>query len=90
MSPPRYGKGGALERDEALPTAASASQSTSYVHSAAFPWVAHSSIVIKKGFSKNKQEDTHEFFRFVTDGLQNSALAPYPKYALTCPVVWFG
>ncbi|WVF66606.1 hypothetical protein IAT40_001346 [Kwoniella sp. CBS 6097] len=30
---------------------------------------------IKKGFSKNRQEDTHEFFRFVTDGLQNTALA---------------
>ena len=36
---------------------------------------------IKKGFNKNRQEDTHEFFRFVTDGLQNTALAPYPKYA---------
>ncbi|WVR03142.1 hypothetical protein IAU60_000132 [Kwoniella sp. DSM 27419] len=34
---------------------------------------------IKKGFSKNKQEDTHEFFRFVTDGLQATALAGYPK-----------
>ncbi|WVQ72295.1 hypothetical protein IAR50_001845 [Cryptococcus sp. DSM 104548] len=34
---------------------------------------------IKKGFSKNKQEDTHEFFRFVTDALQNTALANLPK-----------
>lgn len=37
---------------------------------------------IKKGFSKNRQEDTHEFFRFVTDALQNTALAGYPKYVL--------
>lgn len=34
---------------------------------------------IKKGFSKHRQEDTHEFFRFVTDALQNSALAGKPK-----------
>ncbi|KIR51079.1 ubiquitin carboxyl-terminal hydrolase Ubp16 [Cryptococcus gattii Ru294] len=34
---------------------------------------------IKKGFSKNRQEDTHEFFRFVTDALQNTALAKLPK-----------
>jgi ubiquitin carboxyl-terminal hydrolase 36/42 len=37
-------------------------------------------IVIKKGFSKNRQEDTHEFFRFACDALQNSALAGMPKY----------
>lgn len=37
-------------------------------------------IVIKKGFSKSRQEDTHEFFRFVTDALQNTALCGYPKY----------
>ena len=36
-------------------------------------------IDIKKGFNKNKQEDTHEFFRFVTDALQNSALAAVPS-----------
>ncbi|WWC57644.1 uncharacterized protein I303_100176 [Kwoniella dejecticola CBS 10117] len=34
---------------------------------------------IKKGFSKMRQEDTHEFFRFVTDALQLSALAGKPK-----------
>ncbi|WWC90143.1 uncharacterized protein L201_005076 [Kwoniella dendrophila CBS 6074] len=34
---------------------------------------------IKKGFSKNRQEDTHEFFRFVTDALQATALAGKPK-----------
>lgn len=35
--------------------------------------------VIKKGFSKTRQEDTHEFFRFACDALQNSALAGFPK-----------
>lgn len=35
---------------------------------------------IKKGFSKNRQEDTHEFFRFVTDAFQNTELAGKPKY----------
>ncbi|WVW81323.1 hypothetical protein I302_103314 [Kwoniella bestiolae CBS 10118] len=34
---------------------------------------------IKKGFSKSKQEDTHEFFRFVTDALQLTALAGTKK-----------
>ncbi|KAK6904757.1 hypothetical protein I204_06641 [Kwoniella mangroviensis CBS 8886] len=34
---------------------------------------------IKKGFSRNKQEDTHEFFRFVTDALQLTALAGTKK-----------
>ncbi|GMK57015.1 hypothetical protein CspeluHIS016_0308550 [Cutaneotrichosporon spelunceum] len=34
---------------------------------------------IKKGFSARRQEDAHEFLRFVTDGLQNSALAGLPK-----------
>ncbi|KAL1407132.1 hypothetical protein Q8F55_006546 [Vanrija albida] len=34
---------------------------------------------IKKGFSRHRQEDTHEFFRFVTDALQNTALAGKPK-----------
>lgn len=34
---------------------------------------------IRKGFSKNRQEDTHEFFRFVTDALQNTALLGKPK-----------
>lgn len=34
---------------------------------------------IRKGFSKNRQEDTHEFFRFVTDALQNTALHGKPK-----------
>ncbi|WRT63264.1 uncharacterized protein IL334_000167 [Kwoniella shivajii] len=34
---------------------------------------------IKKGFSKNRQEDTHEFFRFVTDALQVTALTGQPK-----------
>ncbi|ORX41285.1 hypothetical protein BD324DRAFT_606867 [Kockovaella imperatae] len=34
---------------------------------------------IKKGFSKNRQEDAHEFFRFLTDSLQATALAGYPK-----------
>jgi ubiquitin C-terminal hydrolase len=38
--------------------------------------------VIKKGFSKSRQEDTHEFFRFVTDALQNTALCGLPKYAV--------
>lgn len=37
--------------------------------------------MIKKGFSKSRQEDTHEFFRFVTDALQNTALCGLPKYA---------
>lgn len=40
--------------------------------------------VVKKGFSVRKQEDTHEFFRFATDALQNQALFGLPKYA--CPV----
>ncbi len=44
-----------------------------------------SNVEIKKAFNKNRQEDTHEFFRFVTDGLQNSALASYPRYALLLP-----
>lgn len=39
-------------------------------------------VEIKKGFSKNRQEDTHEFFRFVTDALQNTALAKLPKSVL--------
>ncbi|ODN89679.1 ubiquitin carboxyl-terminal hydrolase Ubp16 [Cryptococcus wingfieldii CBS 7118] len=43
------------------------------------PEVHRSLSQIKKGFSKNKQEDTHEFFRFVTDALQNTALANLPK-----------
>jgi ubiquitin C-terminal hydrolase len=34
---------------------------------------------IKKGFSKNRQEDAHEFFRFVTDAFQNTELAGKPK-----------
>ncbi|CAD6585737.1 MAG: hypothetical protein TREMPRED_004229 [Tremellales sp. Tagirdzhanova-0007] len=34
---------------------------------------------IKKGFSRNQQEDAHEFFRFVTDGLQTTALARQPR-----------
>jgi hypothetical protein len=34
---------------------------------------------LKKGFNKNRQEDTHEFFRFVTDALQATALAGLPK-----------
>ncbi|WWD22738.1 hypothetical protein CI109_107231 [Kwoniella shandongensis] len=34
---------------------------------------------LKKGFSKNRQEDTHEFFRFVTDALQATALYGKPK-----------
>ncbi|ORY22139.1 hypothetical protein BCR39DRAFT_552280 [Naematelia encephala] len=34
---------------------------------------------IKKGFNRNRQEDAHEFFRFVTDSFQNNALARYPK-----------
>ena len=34
---------------------------------------------IKKGFSRNKQEDAHEFFRFLTDSLQATALAGQPK-----------
>jgi len=41
---------------------------------------------IKKGFNKNMQEDTHEFFRFVTDGLQTSALASHPRYDLPHPI----
>ena len=36
---------------------------------------------VHKGFSKTRQEDTHEFFRFVTDALQNTALAGLPKSA---------
>ncbi|EIW73246.1 hypothetical protein TREMEDRAFT_22812, partial [Tremella mesenterica DSM 1558] len=34
---------------------------------------------IHKGFNKHKQEDAHEFFRFVTDALQATALAGRPK-----------
>lgn len=37
-------------------------------------------LVIKKGFNRNRQEDAHEFFRFVTDAFQNSALAGMPKW----------
>jgi ubiquitin carboxyl-terminal hydrolase 36/42 len=40
---------------------------------------AHASPELKKGFNKNRQEDTHEFFRFVTDALQATALAGLPK-----------
>ncbi|OXG35231.1 ubiquitin carboxyl-terminal hydrolase Ubp16 [Cryptococcus neoformans Ze90-1] len=43
------------------------------------PGIHRSLSQIKKGFSKNRQEDTHEFFRFVTDALQNTALAKLPK-----------
>jgi len=30
-------------------------------------------IAIRKGFKTSRQEDTHEFFRFVTDALQAQA-----------------
>ncbi|WVQ85376.1 hypothetical protein IAT38_007541 [Cryptococcus sp. DSM 104549] len=44
------------------------------------PTEAHRNLAqLKKGFSKNRQEDTHEFFRFVTDALQNTALSKLPK-----------
>ncbi|KAK4683939.1 hypothetical protein P7C73_g6269, partial [Tremellales sp. Uapishka_1] len=44
------------------------------------PKAVHGSLGhIKKGFNKNRQEDTHEFFRFVTDALQATALAGQPK-----------
>jgi hypothetical protein len=36
-------------------------------------------VEIKKGFSRNRQEDAHEFFRFVTDAFQNTALQGLPK-----------
>jgi hypothetical protein len=49
------------------------------VHELFVVYVELTRIDIKKGFNKNKQEDTHEFFRFVTDALQNSALAGFPK-----------
>ncbi|WVN88496.1 uncharacterized protein L203_103707 [Cryptococcus depauperatus CBS 7841] len=45
------------------------------------PEVHRSLSQIKKGFNKNRQEDTHEFFRFVTDALQNTATARLPKNA---------
>jgi len=46
-------------------------------------WELADPSAIKKGFSRNRQEDTHEFFRFVTDALQNEALFGLPKYAST-------
>lgn len=41
------------------------------------------SSVIKKGFSKNRQEDTQEFFRFAVDALQNQALFGTPKWVFS-------
>ncbi|KAL7420216.1 hypothetical protein Q5752_005183 [Cryptotrichosporon argae] len=43
------------------------------------PQVHRDLSMIKKGFSRNRQEDTHEFFRFLTDAFQTSALAGLPK-----------
>jgi hypothetical protein len=52
----------------------------SYVKAESSSLIGADSAVIKKGFSKSRQEDTHEFFRFVTDALQNTALCGLPKY----------
>jgi len=42
---------------------------------------------IGKTLRKGRQEDAHEFLRFLIDGLQNAALFPYgdPKYVPARP-----
>jgi len=50
-------------------------------------WHACSVTVIARHMRWGRQEDAHEFLRYVVDALQRSALFGLPKYVIDCAFV---